>query len=251
MGGPPCMAGHLCMYRCLLHWNRMKRLKLMRHMVNKPRGTSSILTDAFLRWGRLSTCSFSWETFMHGRTPLHGTPMNLWKPSKQLDWGGGGDFRCVVSHETHTQMVTYQNRIVTIPGTPPIHPDAFKRANTLPMCGLSFRKPRIGGHLCMEPHVRPSALLKPNYITHMLNIPKGTPSIHPDAFERWGRLPICSFSGGTAMHWRPSVHETLMCGCPPYWIPINMRQFMSNTGLTTREACLLSIQIHVKYGREF
>ena len=33
---------------------------------------------------------------MHGRTPLHGTPMNLWKPSKQLDtyisggWGVGG-----------------------------------------------------------------------------------------------------------------------------------------------------------------
>ena len=33
---------------------------------------------------------------MHGRTPLHGTPMNLWKPSKQLDTyisggvGGGG-----------------------------------------------------------------------------------------------------------------------------------------------------------------
>ena len=109
---------------------------------------------------------------------------------------------------------------------------------------------RNGRHLCMEPHVRPSALLKPNYIKHMLNIPKGTPSIHPDAFERWGRLPICSFLGGTAMHWRPSVHETLVCGCPPYWIPIKMRQFMSNTGLTTREACLLSIQIHVKYGRE-
>ena len=71
---------------------------------------------------------------------------------------------------------------------------------------------RNGRHLCMEPHVRPSALLKPNYIKHMLNIPKGTPSIHPDAFERWGRLPICSFLGGTAMHWRPSVHETLVCG---------------------------------------
>ena len=161
------------------------------------------------------------------------------------------DFRHVVSLETHTQMTTYQNRIVTIPGTPPFHPDAFKRPNTLPMCGLSWRKPGIGGHLCMEPHVRPSALLKPNYIKHMLNIPKSTPSIHPDAFERWGRLPICSFSGGTAMHWRPSVHETYMCGCPPYWIPINMRQFMPNTGLTTREACLLSIQMHVEYGREF
>ena len=67
-----------------------------RHMVNKPRGTSPIQTDAFQRWGRLLTCSFSWETFMHGRTPLHGTPMNLWKPSKQLDtyisggWGGVG-----------------------------------------------------------------------------------------------------------------------------------------------------------------
>ena len=67
-----------------------------------------------------------------------------------------------------------------------------------------------------RPHVRPSALLKPNYIKHMLNIPKGTLSIHPDAFEMWERLPICSFSRGTAMHWRPSVHETLICGCPPY-----------------------------------
>ena len=67
---------------------------------------SPIQTDAFQRWGRLPTCSFSWETFMHGRTPLHGAPMNLWKPSKQLDTyiggggggGGGADFRCVVSH---------------------------------------------------------------------------------------------------------------------------------------------------------
>ena len=64
-----------------------------RHMVNKPRGTSPIQTDAFQRWGRLLTCSFSWETFMHGRTPLHGTPMNL--ETQQTvghlyQWGVGG-----------------------------------------------------------------------------------------------------------------------------------------------------------------
>ena len=145
-----------------------------------------------------------------------------WNPHESLEtqqtvghlyqWGGGGggaDFRYVVSHETHTHMVTYQNRIVTIPGTPPIHPDAFKRPNTLPMCGLSWRKPRntqwhfryVVSH---ETHTH-----MVTYQNRIVTIP-GTPPIHPDAFKRLNTLPMCGLSWRKPRNtqWQTSVHGT-------------------------------------------
>ena len=45
------------------------------HKVSNPWGTQSVHRDPFGWCNRLPMCSFLWGTAMHGRTPVHGTPM--------------------------------------------------------------------------------------------------------------------------------------------------------------------------------
>ena len=88
-GGQLCMAGQLCMEPpCmaapppppppppppLLKLNRWV-LTYATHKVSNPWGTQSVHRDPFGRCNRLPMCSFLWGTVMHGRTPVHGTPM--------------------------------------------------------------------------------------------------------------------------------------------------------------------------------
>ena len=80
-GGLSCLARHLCMEPpCMAV--PPPPLKLNKYIstnatnkVSNPWGTQSVHRDPFGRCNRVPMCSFLWGTAMHGRTPVHGTPM--------------------------------------------------------------------------------------------------------------------------------------------------------------------------------
>ena len=148
---------------------------------------------------------------------------------------GGVDFHCVVSHGGHpcmeppcTTVCTIEtqqtdvNRCKTYGREPEgyaIYANRFK-------CGTDFQyvvshggQPCLARHLCMEPPctaVRTIETLQQMSTdpTNVVNNPRGTPSMQTDLFERWDRIPMCSFLWWTAMHGRTNVHGTPMCRCP-------------------------------------
>ena len=92
------------------------------HMVNNPRGLLPTQLDAIERRDRLPICCFAWGTAMHGRTPMHGTPMYSCPPF-ETQWTGGNS---CLTHDKKRE------------GHAPTHPDACERRVRLPMCGYSW-----------------------------------------------------------------------------------------------------------------
>ena len=80
-------------------------------------------------------------------------------------------------------------------------------------CVVSYGgQPCMGGHLCMEPPCTAVSAIVTNKqmstdAKHTVNDPRGTPSMQTDLFERWDRLPMCSFWWRTVMHGRTPVME--------------------------------------------
>ena len=108
------------------------------------------------------------------------------------------------------QMSTDAKLMVENPrGTPSMQTDSKVGQN-----------PCLARHLCMEPPctaVRTIETLQQISIdpTNVVNNPRGTSSMQTDLFERWDRIPMCSFLWWTVMHGRTNVHGTPMCHCPP------------------------------------
>ena len=77
--GQPCMAGQLCMEPPCMADPLLKLNSIMltyaTHKASNTWGTQSVHRDPFVRCNRLPVFSFLWGTAMHGRTPVHGTPM--------------------------------------------------------------------------------------------------------------------------------------------------------------------------------
>ena len=64
------------MHGCPPYWNAIDMmLTYATHKVSNPWGSQSAHRDPFGRCNRLPMCSFLWGTAVHGRTPVHGTPM--------------------------------------------------------------------------------------------------------------------------------------------------------------------------------
>ena len=101
-----------------------------------------------------------------------------------------------------------------------------------------------------SPLVRLSAILKPNKqmstdAKHMVEKPRGTPSMQTDLFERWDRIPMCSFLWGTAMHGRTPVQLSPLSKSNEQ-AATHTKQMINNA-----KGMPLPVKMHVKGGPDF
>ena len=120
-----------------------------------------------------------------------------WKPHVQLS----------ALLKDNKKAVTYAEHMVNNPkGMLPNHLDAIERRDIIPVRGFPWGTAMHGQTpVHGSPDVRLSALWEPNKhmsidAKHVVNNLRGTPIMQTGWFERWDRLPMCSFLRETAMH---------------------------------------------------